>query len=157
MIKKFPRYLIKYGILPAIFYTIPLAIFVKDEKFSETWLLYLGNALFLCYIFIFGIFYAKQQNIKISPINAALAVTLMGVIFSCVLAIATVFIFAPGWFNIGSSNQVLKNTPAALPDKHSHGAIFILFANVIIGNFAAGSFSSVLSAGATKQIKTPGG
>ena len=153
MTNKFPLYLIKYSILPAIFYTIPLVIFIKDEKFSETWLLYLGNALFLCYTFLFGIFYSKQQKNKTSPLKAGLAVTVIGIIFSCILALIAVFIFAPGVFDIGPSNQVLKNTPAAFPHNHAHGIIFILFANAIIGNFTVGSVSTILSSAATKQIK----
>jgi hypothetical protein len=157
MTKKIPRYLIKHSILSAIFYIIPVVIFIKNEKFSETWLLYLGNALFLFYVFIFVVYYGKQQNIKTSPIMAGLAITLIGIIFSCVLALAAIFIFAPGVFDIGTLNHALQNTPPTFSAKHSHGIIFILFANATIGNFTTGSVASLLSWAATKQTKTPGG
>jgi hypothetical protein len=153
MLKKIPLYFIKYSILPAILYIIPLIIFVIDETFSETWLLYLGNALFLCYIFVFAVHYAKQQNNRTSPLSAGLTVTIISIIFTCILVLVVIFIFAPGVFHTGSSAQGLKNTPAALPDKNSHGVIFMLFANATIGNFTAGSVSSVLAAGATKQTR----
>ena len=152
MLKKIPLHLIKYSILPAVLYIIPLIIFILDETFSETWLLYLGNALFLCYIFVFGVYYAKQQNKRTSTLGAGLTVTLIGIIFTCILVFVVIFIFAPGVFHIGAS-QPLEDTPAALPNKNSHGVIFMLFSSATIGNFAAGSVSSVLAAGATKHTK----
>ena len=103
MLKKIPLHLIKYSILPAVLYIIPLIIFIRDETFSETWLLYLGNALFLCYIFVFGVYYAQQQDNRTSPLSAGLAVTIIGVIFTCILVFVVIFIFAPGVFHIGSS------------------------------------------------------
>jgi hypothetical protein len=124
--------------------------------YSETWLLYLGNALFLFYIFIFGIFYSKRPGSQTLSLNSGLAVTFDGIFFSCVLVVLSILVFAPGLFGIGSSDHILKNTPAALPDNHSHGIIFIIFASATIGNFAAGSFSSILSAAATKRINEPG-
>ena len=153
MLKKIPLHFIKYSILPAILYIIPLIIFILDKTFTQAWLLYLGNALFLCYIFVFGVYYAKQQNNRTSPLSAGLAVTLIGIIFTCILVLVVIVIFAPGMFHIGSSIQALENTPAALPNKNSHGVIFMLFSSAIIGNFTAGSVSSVLAAGATKHTK----
>lgn len=153
MAKKILLYFIKYSILPAIVYIIPLVIFILDKTFSETWLLYLGNALFLCYIFVFVIYYARQQNKITSPLTAGLAVTLIGIVFTCILVPLVLVIFAPGVFHIGSSTQAFQNTPAALPNKNSHGVIFMLFASATIGNFTAGSVSSVLAAGATKHTK----
>src|SRR6476620_2218965 len=124
MLKKISLHFIKYSILPAILYIIPLIIFMLDKTFSETWLLFLGNALFLCYIFAFGVYYAKQQNKITSPLNAGLAVTLTGIIFTCILVLMVILIFAPGVFHIGSSRP-LEDTPAALPNKNSHGVIFM--------------------------------
>ena len=152
MLKRIPLHFIKYSILPAILYIIPLIIFILDETFSETWLLYVGNALFLFYIFAFGVYYGKQQNNRTSPLSAGLAVTLIGIIFTCILVLVVIFVLAPGVFHIGSSHPI-EDTPAALPNKNSHGVIFMLFSSATIGNFAAGSVSSVLAAGATKHTK----
>ncbi len=88
--------------------------------------------------------------------NAGLAVTITGIIFSCALIILSVIIFASGLFHIGSSNEILNKKPPAFSQRSDFGIWFILFASAIIGNFVAGSFSSLLSTGLLKQNKLPG-
>jgi hypothetical protein len=142
--KKSILYLSRFAIIAAILYCIPVIFFLKSEKFSQTWLLYLGNALFLFCLFIFGILYGSKNN-NLSKRYNGFTVTILGVIFSCILIFVLIFIFAPGIFNIGSSNGVLQQTPAAITKKNNHGIIFILFADAIIGNVTAGSFSTVFA------------
>lgn len=154
MFKKFPFYLGKYSIVPAVLYIIPVILYLREETFSQTWLLYVGNALFLCYVFAFEILFFNDQAITKSPVSAGLAVTITGIIISCLLVILCAFIFTPALFHLGTAGNGLTNKPPALAQK---GEIwFILFASAIIGNIAAGAFSSVLSGAVLKQKNMPG-
>lgn len=156
MFKKFPFYLGKYGLIPAILFIIPLIIYIRDETFSQTWLLYLGNTLFLACIFIFEFMFFRRQHETSSPVNAGLAVTISGVIISCLLIFIVVAIFAPLLYKVGDAAITLQNKPPDFPKKSEFGVWLILFASAIFGNMVAGSFCSVMSAGILKQIKLPG-
>ncbi len=156
MFKKFPLYLSRYSVIPAILYIIPVIFYLRDESFSQTWLLYLGNAFFLSYLFIFEFLFFRQQHNTSSPVNAGFAVTISGIIFSCIFIILAVAILAPALFQIGSSHETFSSKPPAFSQKTHFGIWFILFANATIGNFVAGSFSAVLSAALIKQNKLPG-
>lgn len=156
MFRKFPLYLSKYSIVPSVLYTSAVILFLKDETFSQTWILYLGNAIFLAYIFVFEFLLFKQQHYTDSPMNAGMAVTISGIIFCCLLIILCVIILAPSLFHFASSNSTMDTEPPAFSQKNQFGVWFILFANATIGNFVAGAFSSVLSTALLKQNKLPG-
>ncbi len=142
--------------LPALLYIIPTIIFLRDETFTKTWLLYLGNACFLFYVFLFEILLFNKQKVTESPVNAGLAVTLTGIIISCILIILCAALFAPTLFQFTSSSAGLKSRPAALGSKGQIETWFILFGTATIGNFVAGSFSSILSGAVLKQKNMPG-
>lgn len=156
MFKKFPFYLGRYSIFPAILFIIPLIIYIRDETFTQTWLLYLDNALFLVYIFIFEFLFFGQQHETDSPVNAGLAVTISGVIISCLLIFLVVAIFAPLLYKVGDAAITLQNKPPDFPKKSEFGVWLILFASAIFGNMVAGAFCSIMSSGILKQTKLPG-
>ena len=156
MFKRFPLYLSKYSIVPAVLYIVPAIIFLRDETFSQTWLLYVGNALFLCYVFLFELLLFNRQHITNSSITAGLAVTITGVIISCVLVLLCTLLFAPGLFHLGSSGIGLTNKPPALAQKSTFPIWFILFATATIGNFSAGAFSSIMTGTVLKDKSVPG-
>ncbi len=151
MFKKFPLYLIRYSIIPALLYLIPVIFFLKDESFSQTWILYIGNAFFLCYIFVFALlFFKNKTDNKNSPANTGIAVTIIGIGVSCALIVLSIIIFAPGLFRF-ASNGVLANKPPSFAQTNEVGIWVILFANATIGNFVAGAFSSVIAAAIIRQ------
>ena len=156
MFKKFPFYLGRYSIAPAILFIIPLIVYIRDETFSQTWLLYLGNALFLVCIFIFEFIFFKQQHETDSPVNAGIAVTISGVIICCLLIFVVVAIFAPLLYTMGDAAVTLQNKPPDFSQKSEFGVWIILFASAIIGNMVAGAFCSIMSAGILKQTNLPG-
>ncbi len=152
MFKKFPLYLTRYSIIPALLYLIPVIFFLTDESFSQTWMLYLGNAFFLCYIFIFTLlFFKNKTDNENSPANTGIAVTIIGIGFSCALIILSIIILAPGLFHFETSTGVLANKPPSFSHTDEAGIWFILFANATIGNLVAGAFSSVMAAAVIKQ------
>ncbi len=141
----------KYALLPAILFCIPVIFFLKVDTFSQAWLLYLGNALFLTYIFIFAIKY-RQGDKQISRLSAGFSVTFIGIFFSCLLTLICILIFAPGLFGIGS-HEVLHNAPAALPSQNDHGVLLMLLADIVVGNVVAGSFGSVMASASMRRNK----
>ncbi len=152
MFKKLPLYLIRYSIIPALLYLIPAIFFLKDDSFSQTWILYIGNAFFLCYIFVFALLFFKNKvDNKNSPANTGIAVTVMSIALSCALIVLSISIFAPGLFHFASSNGVLANKPPSFAKTNEFGIWFILFANATIGNFVAGAFSAVVAAAIIRQ------
>ncbi len=107
--------------------------------------------------FLFEIVFFNQQSDTPSPVNAGLAVTITGIIISCMLIVSCAAVFAPVLFHPGSSaDQGLKSKPPALAQKSQFEAWFILFATATIGNFTAGSFSTILSGAAFETKKYAG-
>ena len=141
----------KYAIIPAVLYCIPLLFFIKDETYRQTWLLYLGNALFLVSLFIICIVTSRQKNTTSPTSTNGWTITIIGTIFSCVLTLFILLALVPGVFHLGSANEVIQQTPAAITKKNAHDLLFMLFANAIIGNFSAGTFATLIARSASQK------
>ena len=148
-------YLSRFAIFSAILYCIPVIFFLKDKKFSDTWLLFLGNALFLFSIFIFGAMHNSKKNNNPSKSFNGFAITFAGVIFSCILILLLTLVFAPNVYHIGSSNEVLQQTPPTITKKNEHGLLFIMLANALIGNICAGTFATIIAKSSAEKEKLP--
>lgn len=148
-------YLSRFGIISSVLYCIPVIFFLKDLRYSDTWLLYLGSAIFLICIFTFGIVYGEKKNDQTSKVYNGFVVTILGVIFSCLLILLLALLLAPGVFNIGPAKDVLQQTPAALSKKNNHSLLFTMFTNAVIINFCAGTFATVIARGKTEEKKLP--
>lgn len=148
-------YLSRFAIIPSVLYSVPVLFFLRDRRFSETWLLYVGSALFLCCIFAFGIIYGgKISNTPEHSYNG-FVVTILGVIFSCIFILLLSLIITPEVFHLGSANDTLQQTPAAITKSGTHGILFILLANALIINFCGGIFSTVMAKGKNAENNLP--
>jgi hypothetical protein len=148
-------YLSRFGIIAAILYIIPAIFFLKDRRFSDTWLLYLGSALFLVATFVTGILYSGKTTANPSRTYNGFLVTILGVIFSFILIFIFSFIFAPDIFGIGSANDALMQTPAAITKSGNHGILFMMLASALIINFCAGTFSALMTKSKSEEKKLP--
>lgn len=148
-------YLSRFGIAAAILYTIPLIFFLKDKRFSDTWLLYLASALFMMCIFVFGILYAGKNHADSSQMYNGFIVAILGVIFSCILILLLTLLLTPDVFGIGSANDTLKQTPPAMSKTGTHGILFEMLADALIINFCAGIFSAVMTRSKAEERKLP--
>lgn len=146
-------YLSRFSIFSAALYCIPVVFFLKDEKYSDTWLLFLGNALFLFCIFILGVINSREKNNNAS--FNGFTITIIGVIFSCIIILLLTLVFAPNVYHIGSSSEVLQRTPAAITQKNQHGLLLMMLANAIIGNFCAGTFAALIAKSTFQKEKLP--
>ena len=138
---------IKWGIIAAICFCIPLIIFIRSNEYTATWWLYVGNALFLVAIAVYMLQFNKMQNENASTqtmIAAGHIATAMGIILSCIVAAIALSIFFPDIFSSGKSDAAMTDAPAQMGTGKTNGLVFAVFMNAIIGNLCGGSFASVM-------------
>lgn len=148
---------IKWGIISAIAFCIPMIIFVSSAKFSNTWWLYVGNVLFLICIASFMLSFNKKKGEDPSSqtmVAAGHITTVAGIIISLIVAIIALVMFFPDIFSSGQSDTVLENAPSQTGTGKTHGLVFMLFMNTIIGNLVAGSVPSILLSYTAKRNQT---
>lgn len=141
MLKKYPlSSFLKYAV--AALYSIPATFFIEKEIYSKTWLLFMGNAFFLCIMFWFIIFYKKANDNntgKLFMLFSGLIVTAMGVIITCVFITLIIVIAKSSFFSVSASNNI-THAPVGIP-----GLAFVLYLNAVAGNVIAGSFASIMT------------
>ena len=143
-------HLSSFSLLSAGLYCIPVIFFLKDKKFSESWLLFLGNALFLFCIFILAAIYSRKNNNDQKKFNG-FTITFTGVILSCIMILLLALVYVPDVYHAGFSNTVLRQSPPTIP----HGLLFMILANALIGNFCAGTFATIIAKSAAEKENLP--
>jgi hypothetical protein len=152
-----PKPYLIYGLLAAVVYCIPVTVFLTDPEYSQGWLLYLGNLLFLFVIvaFLFAFNRKRSENAAtMAMLAAGHIVTVMGIVISCVMAFLLMVIMVPGYLGGGTADKVLTGEPANTVYDHTRGLSFMVFATAIIGNLSAGSFVSIIFPFALKADQT---
>ena len=147
------EHLFKYFFLcliGALLYCVPVYYFIHISKYSAIWLLYLGNGLFLAFIFIMTGFVFKTSK----PLITGHIITLASIILSCMIIVIIILLFSPGAFDVGTSEKILLQTPPGITQNNTHGMLLVLFANAVIGNFAAGSFATIITSQAVNQTES---
>ncbi len=141
------KHYIKYGLAAAVLYSVPLIFLLKHTAYSQIWLLYLGNFLFMLTVAGFLLIFNRHRDKNASStamILAGAAVSILGIIISCLIAFILLSIMIPGLFHSGVPDKVLTGAPAStVPDK-INGLLFMIFGNAAIGNGAAGLFVSII-------------
>ncbi len=148
---------LKWGIIAAITFCVPMILFVKSADYNSTWWLYVGNIFFLVVIAAFMLAFNKDQKENASTqtmIAAGHIATIVGIVTSCIVAIIALVIFIPDLFSSGTSDSAMGDAPAQIGTGKTHGLIFFVFMNAIIGNLCGGSFSSILIPYAARKNQT---
>jgi hypothetical protein len=136
----------KYSILPGIIASVPMFFFLKDSRFSQTWLLYLGDALFLVCMIVTMYLLNKKSNEDVATGSLLLVghvITIFSVLIICFIAFILLLIFVPDLFS-SNSGRALTNTPASMIHGNTNGLVFIVFMNSVFGTTSAGSFVSIM-------------
>jgi hypothetical protein len=95
----------------------------------------------------------KHDNPNTSLLlTAGHAVTVIGVVLSCLIAFIVLMIYAPNLVGGGEVEHVLENTPAQ--DGKAEGLVMFVYLDAIIGNFSAGSAVALFLAYTTKRDQT---
>lgn len=148
MFKNHPiLFYLKYAVVAAILYCITAGIFIYNNVFELSYILYIGNMLFgIC----IGIFIWRYNKNRKENANAGLMAfaghitTVMGIIITCMVLLVLIMLLAPDAFSSSQQvNEIIEQAPAQLQGKN-RGLLMILFMNAIVGNVSAGSFISII-------------
>ena len=138
---------LKFSILASLLYVITAFMFIRDDSFASSWILYLGNMLFafIIAIFIYTYNLRLHQNAKAQTMIFAGHITaVLGILISCLLIFIIFLLYKPGIFHVMNNNPVsLQNSPPTLQG-NGHGLMLVLFLNAVIGNISASSFMSII-------------
>lgn len=145
---------ILYGFIGAIAYTIALACFLNNNKYENFYYLYIGNGAFMFVIFYyaFRLLYRPYDSKRaVSMLIAGNFATLVGVALSAILAVATMLFFYPALFASVPADKLIEDAPGTIQPHNAGGLLVMIFINAIVGNFAVGTFISVVTAYAGKR------
>ena len=130
----FPFYS-KYTLVCALAYIIPVFFFFRQEKFSELWLLYLGNSCYGCLLLVCGIFVNKKLHSAASL--RSLVVPGIKVIVSSITVICALLVILALSFKTTTVQQAPTN----------YNGLFVSLAiNAVIVNFLLGTLAVFLGA-----------
>src|SRR5688500_19518694 len=96
MFKKHPikSYLV-YSVAAALLYAVLVYLFIRNETFTSSWILFIGNALFGCCIAVFIGLYNKRRKENASTETMMVAghiTTVMGVVVACIISLCLLFV-----------------------------------------------------------------
>lgn len=155
--KKHVKEYVFFGAMAATLYLIPLFFYLMNNRYENSYYLYIGNAMFFLVIFYYNMKllyrpYDKQR--AVSMLIAGHLATVLGIVITVVLSTILMTGFFPALFSLKAPEAVLSNAPAAADVVRPSGLLFMIFINAIICNFGAGSLVSVLVSYAGKQNQT---
>ena len=148
---------IKWGAISAAAFCIPMIIFVKSADYGATWWLFVGNVLFLVAIAMYMIEFNKSKGENASTqtmVAAGHTATIVGIIISCIVAAIALALFIPDIFSSGISDKALEDAPSQTGTGKTHGLVFFVFMNAVIGNVCGGSFASIIVPYTAKKNQT---
>jgi hypothetical protein len=138
---------LRFSLLAALLYAPPMAYYLWSSRFSDIWILYIGNVLFGLVIAWFLLKFNDTRGKGASSMKMSIAghmTAVMGIIISCIFCTILLLILAPSAFGDPASEDVLKNAPAQMASSKMKGLVSILFLDAVVGNFSTGSFVSIL-------------
>ena len=140
---------IGFALAATLVYVLPVYFFIGKADYTLSWLLFVGNMLFMVVIgcFLFYLNRSLFRPYRMMPmLIAGHKQVLRSVACSLIAGIILLIIMAPGKFMI--------NKPANTIHDKTNGLDFMVIINSILGNFFTGSFISViLAASLTDQKK----
>lgn len=155
--KKYLSSYIQWGIIAALGFIVPMIIYLKANRYSETWYLFLGNGLFLVAIAMYMLRFRKMYGEDTSTqtlIAAGHIATFIGIVVSCVVAAIALPMFIPDIFTAAKSDSAMADAPSQMGTGATNGLVFSLFMCAIIGNVCGGSFASIILPYTSKKNQT---
>jgi hypothetical protein len=148
---------LKNGLIAAIFYCAAVFLFIKDARFQETWVLYVGNFLFVIVVVCFLVWFnrrRKENKTSVSMFMAGHLLTAVGIVYSFIISFILLIILIPGFLHTGQTEKILRGLPANSIHDRTNGLAFIVFANALVGNFFTGAFVSLVFPFSMKEDPT---
>ena len=148
--KAFYKSYFVFGIGAAIVYAIAGFIFIQKAIYTESWVLYVGNFMFMI-IIGWSLFYMSRTKADYASSLPLIVdgekTVIIGVIASTLLSFILLLIMIHGLFGSGTPGKVLLDKPANTVRDRTNGLDFMLIVNSLVGNFVTGSFVSVMLPG----------
>ncbi|GAC1380838.1 MAG: hypothetical protein NVSMB45_04660 [Ginsengibacter sp.] len=136
-----------FSVIAAVLYCIAAGVFIAQDSFASSWVLFIGNVLFAIVIAVFILTYNRRygMNAKAQVMVFAGHITaVMGILLSCTLILILFAILTPHIYQVAANNQdALEKAPPTLQG-NGHGLMLVLFMSAVVGNIAASSFISIL-------------
>jgi hypothetical protein len=153
------RYLtyLKYSLGAALAYSIPLFIFIYRATYTDAWILYVGNALFLSVMVLYMIYFNRQRRDNASSVSMVIAghvIAAIGVVLCCLIGFILLTIFVPGLFSPEKAGRVLTDEPEMMVRGNTNGLVFMVIMNAIVGNISMGSFATIIFGFTTQRDQT---
>lgn len=139
--------LILYVISAAVVYLVFAGIYMRQLRFEQTWLLYLGNLIFGVVITIYLLRFNAHRAERASVYGMVKAGHILTAISTVTAVVGLVILlFATGTIDIADNFETaaLQHAPAQMDNDQSNHLLFVLFFDAVIGNISAGSFVSIL-------------
>src|SRR4030095_6452375 len=135
------------GLIAGVTFSVPAFFFIRDNRYSDSWLLYLGSFLFLVVIWVHTI----RENKKRSETESTLALaflshvtTITGIIFSVIFSFILLSLLVPGYLGVGNAGQLFRGEPVNVIKDKTDGLSFEVFFAATVINFAVGSFTGII-------------
>ncbi len=143
----FLKIYLSFAVAAALVYLIPVYFFITKADYTRSWLLYLGNFLFMIVIGVFLFFISRVRlknngmfGLMFTGEKQVLRSTALALLLSLILLV----ILVPGLLESGVAGKVIINKPANTIHDKTNGLDFMVIANAIIGNISSGSFASII-------------
>lgn len=141
----------------AVVFSIPVFFYLYDATYRESWLLFLGNFLFLVVIWIHTLRDNKkrsQNESTVSMVFASHMATISGVLISCLLCFLLLIFLVPGYLDSGMAGKTLTDEPANIIHDKTGGLSFEVFLSATVINFSVGSFAGIILPFYSKRNQT---
>ena len=148
---------IKFGLLAAVAFAIPVFIYIRDSSYASSWLLYLGSALFAVVIAIYTLFFNKtrDENANTAQMVFASHVTVViGIILSVLFCFILLSVFVPGYLGGPADPGISADAPTNTVHGKANGLGFRVFVGAILINFFFGAFAGLLFPFSAKRDQT---
>lgn len=136
-----------FAFLAAFIYCIPVYFFIRMADYTQAWLLYVGNFLFMAVIVAFLFYFSrlKNENLRtLSLIVSGQKAVVLGMAIAGIISFILLIVLIPGLFGKGTPGRVLSEAPVNILQGKTNGLISMVLIDSTIGNFVTGAFMSLI-------------
>ncbi len=134
------------ALIAAVIYCITVVIFLSKENYTATWVLFLGNVLYMLTLAIIIFLTNRAEKFEGSPVTSTISghiLSFTGAAISVILSLILYVLFYLG-LN-GTKGETLHQAPAGLSADSGHGILFVLIIVTALGNTITGFFAALFT------------
>ncbi len=134
------------GFIAALAFSIPVYFFISDDKYSDSWLLFVGSFLFMIVIGVHTVRESKRRENESMLALAFLshATTITGILISVLFSFILLSLLVPGYLDAGNADRLLNGEPVNTIWDKTDGLSFEVFFAATVINFSVGSFTGII-------------